>query len=131
MSVSYVISVCYRCTSFARCDKYWIPGERNVYAVLSRTAVGQGYLIGKIILRRVMLRKHPPPMPLFRGESGVVQLVEIIKIFHKQMPTEAVDLVSRLLQYSPNMRCTAVSADAVLDKFNQFQNYQTFYRLLV
>ncbi|XP_024451570.1 shaggy-related protein kinase theta isoform X4 [Populus trichocarpa] len=29
------------------------------------------------------------------------------KIFHKRMPPEAVDLVSRLLQYSPNMRCTA------------------------
>lgn len=25
------------------------------------------------------------------------------------MPPEAVDLVSRLLQYSPNLRCTAVS----------------------
>ncbi|KAK6911693.1 Protein kinase domain [Dillenia turbinata] len=31
------------------------------------------------------------------------------KIFHKRMPPEAVDLVSRLLQYSPNLRCTAVS----------------------
>ncbi|GJY82208.1 shaggy-related protein kinase epsilon-like protein [Tanacetum coccineum] len=29
------------------------------------------------------------------------------KIFHKRMPPEAVDLVSRLLQYSPNLRCTA------------------------
>ncbi|XP_074589508.1 shaggy-related protein kinase alpha-like isoform X2 [Curcuma longa] len=32
------------------------------------------------------------------------------KIFHKQMPPEAVDLVSRLLQYSPNLRCTALEA---------------------
>ncbi|MQL94034.1 hypothetical protein Taro_026683, partial [Colocasia esculenta] len=79
--------------------------------------------------------------PLFPGESGVDQLVEIIKvlgtptreeikcmnpnytefkfpqikahpwhkIFYKRMPPEAVDLVSRLLQYSPNLRCTAVS----------------------
>ncbi|KAL5226538.1 hypothetical protein ABZP36_014803 [Zizania latifolia] len=30
------------------------------------------------------------------------------KIFHKRMPSEAVDLVSRLLQYSPNLRCTAL-----------------------
>ncbi|KAE8703566.1 Glycogen synthase kinase-3-like protein MsK-1 [Hibiscus syriacus] len=76
------------------------------------------------------------------GESGVDQLVEIIKvlgtptreeikcmnpnytefkfpqikahpwhkIFHKRMPPEAVDLVSRLLQYSPNLRSTAVEA---------------------
>jgi serine/threonine protein kinase len=80
--------------------------------------------------------------PLFPGESGVDQLVEIIKVlgtptreeikcmnpnytefkfpqikahpwhkvFHKRMPPEAVDLVSRLLQYSPNLRCTAVEA---------------------
>ncbi|GFZ07258.1 shaggy-related kinase 11 [Actinidia rufa] len=79
--------------------------------------------------------------PLFPGESGVDQLVEIIKvlgtptreeikcmnpnytefkfpqikahpwhkIFHKRMPPEAVDLVSRLLQYSPNLRCSAGS----------------------
>uniref|UniRef100_A0A0A9EUF5 Shaggy-related protein kinase eta n=1 Tax=Arundo donax TaxID=35708 RepID=A0A0A9EUF5_ARUDO len=32
------------------------------------------------------------------------------KIFHKRMPSEAVDLVSRLLQYSPNLRCTALEA---------------------
>lgn len=31
------------------------------------------------------------------------------QIFHKRMPPEAVDLVSRLLQYSPNLRCAAVS----------------------
>ncbi|XP_049355204.1 shaggy-related protein kinase epsilon-like [Solanum verrucosum] len=80
--------------------------------------------------------------PLFPGESGVDQLVEIIKvlgtptreeikcmnpnytefkfpqikahpwhkIFHKRMPPEAVDLVSRLLQYSPNLRSTALEA---------------------
>ncbi|XP_061967039.1 shaggy-related protein kinase theta-like [Populus nigra] len=34
------------------------------------------------------------------------------KIFHKRMPPEAVDLVSRLLQYSPNMRCAALEACA-------------------
>ncbi|CAA3008740.1 Glycogen synthase kinase-3 homolog MsK-1 [Olea europaea subsp. europaea] len=32
------------------------------------------------------------------------------KIFHKRMPPEAVDLVSRLLQYSPYLRCTALDA---------------------
>ncbi|GLJ14562.1 hypothetical protein SUGI_0235730 [Cryptomeria japonica] len=32
------------------------------------------------------------------------------KVFHKRMPLEAVDLVSRLLQYSPNLRCTALEA---------------------
>ncbi|XP_008673574.1 glycogen synthase kinase-3 homolog MsK-3 [Zea mays] len=83
--------------------------------------------------------------PLFPGESGVDQLVEIIKvlgtptreeikcmnpnyiefkfpqikahpwhkIFHKRMPAEAVDLVSRLLQYSPKLRSTAVSVTSL------------------
>ncbi|KAK4768823.1 hypothetical protein SAY86_026973 [Trapa natans] len=32
------------------------------------------------------------------------------KIFQKRMPPEAVDLVSRLLQYSPNLRCSALDA---------------------
>lgn len=81
---------------------------------------------------------------MFPGESGVDQLVEIIKVlgtptreeircmnpnynefkfpqikahpwhklFHKRMPSEAVDLVSRLLQYSPHLRCTALAACA-------------------
>ncbi|KAJ8485357.1 hypothetical protein OPV22_017842 [Ensete ventricosum] len=34
------------------------------------------------------------------------------KIFHKRMPVEAIDLTSRLLQYSPSFRCTALEACA-------------------
>ncbi|KAL3820264.1 hypothetical protein ACJIZ3_006169 [Penstemon smallii] len=34
------------------------------------------------------------------------------KVFQKRMPPEAIDLASRLLQYSPNMRCTALEACA-------------------
>ncbi|VFQ75728.1 unnamed protein product [Cuscuta campestris] len=34
------------------------------------------------------------------------------KVFHKRMPTEAMDLISRLLQYSPSLRCTALEACA-------------------
>ncbi|WOK94561.1 shaggy-related protein kinase kappa-like isoform X1 [Canna indica] len=80
--------------------------------------------------------------PLFPGESGVDQLVEVIKVlgtptreeikcmnpnytefkfpqikahpwhkvFQKRLPPEAVDLVSRFLQYSPELRCTALEA---------------------
>ncbi|XP_020202510.1 shaggy-related protein kinase eta [Cajanus cajan] len=74
--------------------------------------------------------------PLFPGENAVDQLVEIIKvlgtptqeevpcmnpnkknfkfpqIFHEKMPPEAIDLASRLLQYSPSLRCTALEACA-------------------
>ncbi|KVI03053.1 Protein kinase, ATP binding site-containing protein [Cynara cardunculus var. scolymus] len=81
-------------------------------------------------------------LPLFPGESGVDQLVEIIKVlgtptreeikcmnpnytefrfpqikphpwhkvFQKRLPPEAVDLVCRFFQYSPNLRCTALEA---------------------
>ncbi|PSC74124.1 shaggy-related kinase epsilon [Micractinium conductrix] len=80
--------------------------------------------------------------PLFPGESGVDQLVEIIKVlgtptreeihamnpnytefkfpqikahpwakvFSKRMPADAVDLVSKLLVYSPTQRSTALDA---------------------
>mmetsp|Transcript_13919 Transcript_13919/g.44136 ORF Transcript_13919/g.44136 Transcript_13919/m.44136 type:complete len:451 (+) Transcript_13919:478-1830(+) len=80
--------------------------------------------------------------PLFPGESGVDQLVEIIKVlgtptreeihsmnpnytefkfpqikahpwskvFSKKLPQDAVDLVSSLLQYSPQKRITALGA---------------------
>ncbi|KAK7290832.1 hypothetical protein RIF29_05559 [Crotalaria pallida] len=34
------------------------------------------------------------------------------KIFHKRMPPEAIDLASRLLQYSPSLRCSALEACA-------------------
>ncbi|KAL5654122.1 hypothetical protein ACJX0J_033441, partial [Zea mays] len=34
------------------------------------------------------------------------------KIFHKRMPPEAIDLASRLLQYSPSLRCSALDACA-------------------
>uniref|UniRef100_A0A7N0T096 non-specific serine/threonine protein kinase n=2 Tax=Kalanchoe fedtschenkoi TaxID=63787 RepID=A0A7N0T096_KALFE len=82
--------------------------------------------------------------PLFPGESGVDQLVEIIKVlgtptreeikcmhpnycefkfpqiksrpwhkvFDQRPPPEAVDLVSRMLQYSPKLRCSALEACA-------------------
>ncbi|KAL0395701.1 UNVERIFIED_CONTAM: Shaggy-related protein kinase epsilon [Sesamum calycinum] len=94
--------------------------------------------------------------PLFPGESGVDQLVEIIKvlgtptreeikcmnpnyteykfpqikahpwhkIFHKRTPPEAVDLVSRLLQYSPNLRYSALEA-CIHPFFNELRDPNT------
>ncbi|MFS8027101.1 putative protein-serine/threonine kinase [Helianthus anomalus] len=34
------------------------------------------------------------------------------RVFHKRMPPEAIDLASRLLQYSPSLRCNALEAIA-------------------
>jgi hypothetical protein len=55
------------------------------------------------------------------GRKGGVRVVRLtdsglgghVQVFHKRMPPEAVDLVSRLLQYSPNLRCNAVSGESV------------------
>ncbi|KAG7026015.1 Shaggy-related protein kinase theta [Cucurbita argyrosperma subsp. argyrosperma] len=50
--------------------------------------------------------------------DSIVMRVEIsfklcnLQIFHMRMPAEAIDLVSRLLQYSPNLRFTALEACA-------------------
>ncbi|GAB2271661.1 Shaggy- protein kinase theta [Dionaea muscipula] len=132
--------------------KILVPGEPNIAYICSRYYRAPELIFGATeyttaidmwsvgcVLAELLLGQ-----PLFPGESGVDQLVEIIKIlgtptreeikcmnpnysefkfpqikahpwhkvFHKRMPAEAVDLVSRLLQYSPNLRCTALEACA-------------------
>ncbi|RWR94509.1 Protein kinase domain-containing protein [Cinnamomum micranthum f. kanehirae] len=117
------------------CSRYYRAPELIFGATEYTTAIdiwSAGCVLAELLLGQ----------PLFPGESGVDQLVEIIKvlgtptreeikcmnpnytefkfpqikahpwhkIFHKRMPPEAVDLVSRLLQYSPNLRCTALEA---------------------
>ncbi|KHN00229.1 Glycogen synthase kinase-3 like MsK-3 [Glycine soja] len=117
------------------CSRYYRAPELIFGATEYTTAIdiwSAGCVLGELLLGQ----------PLFPGESGVDQLVEIIKvlgtptreeikcmnpnytefkfpqikahpwhkIFHKRLPPEAVDLVSRLLQYSPNLRCTALEA---------------------
>ncbi|KAH7848831.1 hypothetical protein Vadar_008696 [Vaccinium darrowii] len=132
--------------------KALVPGEPNIAYICSRYYRAPELIFGATeyttaidmwsvgcVLAELLLGQ-----PLFPGESGVDQLVEIIKIlgtptreeikcmnpnytefkfpqikahpwhkiFHKRIPSEAVDLVSRLLQYSPNLRCTALEACA-------------------
>ncbi|KAD3068722.1 hypothetical protein E3N88_36602 [Mikania micrantha] len=117
------------------CSRYYRAPELIFGATEYTTAIdiwSAGCVLAELLLGQ----------PLFPGESGVDQLVEIIKIlgtptreeikcmnpnyteykfpqikahpwhkiFHKRMPPEAVDLVSRLLQYSPNLRSTAFEA---------------------
>jgi glycogen synthase kinase 3 beta len=117
------------------CSRYYRAPELIFGATEYTTAIdvwSAGCVLAELLLGQ----------PLFPGDSGVDQLVEIIKvlgtptreeikcmnpnytefkfpqikahpwhkIFHKRMPAEAVDLVSRLLQYSPNLRSTALEA---------------------
>ncbi|KAE9622051.1 hypothetical protein Lal_00033058 [Lupinus albus] len=132
--------------------KILVPGEPNISYICSRYYRAPELIFGATeyttaidiwsagcVLAELLLGQ-----PMFPGETGVDQLVEIIKIlgtptreeircmnpnytefkfpqikahpwhkvFHKNMPREAVDLVSRMLQYSPNLRCTALEACA-------------------
>ncbi|XP_062212968.1 shaggy-related protein kinase kappa-like [Phragmites australis] len=117
------------------CSRYYRAPELIFGATEYTTAIdlwSTGCVMAELLLGQ----------PLFPGESGVDQLVEIIKVlgtptreeikcmnpnytefkfpqikahpwhkvFQKRLPPEAVDLVSRLLQYSPNLRCTALEA---------------------
>ena len=34
----------------------------------------------------------------------------LLQVFNKRMPPDAIDLISRLLQYTPSLRCTALEA---------------------
>ncbi|TVU03783.1 hypothetical protein EJB05_50671, partial [Eragrostis curvula] len=117
------------------CSRYYRAPELIFGATEYTTAIdlwSTGCVMAELLLGQ----------PLFPGESGVDQLVEIIKVlgtptreeikcmnpnytefkfpqikahpwhkvFQKRLPHEAVDLVSRFLQYSPNLRCTALEA---------------------
>ncbi|KAI3985393.1 hypothetical protein MKX01_033707 [Papaver californicum] len=132
--------------------KMLVPGEPNISYICSRYYRAPELIFGATeyttaidmwsagcVFAELLLGQ-----PLFPGESGLDQLVEVIKVlgtptreeikcmnpnytefkfpqikahpwhkvFHKRMPPEAVDLVSRLLQYSPSLRCTALEACA-------------------
>ncbi|XP_010255498.1 PREDICTED: shaggy-related protein kinase epsilon isoform X1 [Nelumbo nucifera] len=132
--------------------KMLVPGEPNISYICSRYYRAPELIFGATeyttaidmwsagcVMAELLLGQ-----PLFPGESGVDQLVEIIKVlgtptreeikcmnptytefkfpqikvhpwhkvFNKRLPPEAVDLVSRLLQYSPNLRYTALEACA-------------------
>lgn len=131
------------------CSRYYRAPELIFGATEYTTAIdiwSTGCVVAELLLGQ----------PLFPGESGVDQLVEIIKIlgtptreeikcmnpnytefkfpqikahpwhkiFDKRMPPEAVDLVSRLLQYSPNLRSTALEALAH-PFFNELRDQNT------
>lgn len=130
--------------------KMLVKGEQNIAYICSRYYRAPELIFGAVhystaidiwsvgcVLAELLLGQ-----PLFPGESGIDQLVEIIKvlgtptreeikcmnpnytdykfpqikahpwhkIFPKRTPPEAVDLVSRLLQYSPTLRYTALEA---------------------
>jgi glycogen synthase kinase 3 beta len=130
--------------------KILVAGEPNVSYICSRYYRAPELIFGATnystnidiwstgcVMAELMLGQ-----PLFPGESGIDQLVEIIKIlgtptreqiktmnpnymehkfpqikphpfskvFRPRTPADAIDLVSRLLEYTPTARLTAISA---------------------
>lgn len=59
---------------------------------------------------------------------GIWSWSSVFQVFQKRMPPEAIDLASRLLQYSPSLRCTAVSlASSYLWSFLNFVSNEAQY----
>lgn len=122
-------NISYICSRYYRAPEL-IFGATDYTAAIDVWSVG--CVMGELLLGQ----------PLFPGDSGVDQLVEIIKVlgtpsrdeihamnpnytefkfpairahpwskvFSKRLPPEAVDLVSKLLRYSPTARLTALGA---------------------
>ncbi|GFU52559.1 glycogen synthase kinase-3 beta [Nephila pilipes] len=132
--------------------KHLVNGEPNVSYICSRYYRAPELIFGATdyttmidvwsagcVLAELLLGQ-----PIFPGDSGVDQLVEIIKVlgtptkeqiremnrnytefrfpqikahpwskvFRARTPAEAVDLVSKLLEYTPSVRCTPLQACA-------------------
>ncbi|BGP16472.1 glycogen synthase kinase 3 [Rhodosporidiobolus nylandii] len=130
--------------------KILVPGEPNVSYICSRYYRAPELIFGATnyttnidvwsagcVMAELMLGQ-----PLFPGESGIDQLVEIIKVlgtptreqiktmnpnymehkfpqikphpfvkvFRPRTPPEAIDLISKLLEYTPSARLTAIEA---------------------
>ncbi|KAI3808728.1 hypothetical protein L1987_24687 [Smallanthus sonchifolius] len=88
---------------------------------------GNGTETGHIIITTIGGRNGQPKQTISymaervvgQGSFGIV-----FQIFHKRTPPEAVDLVSRLLQYSPSLRCTALEA-CIHPFFNELRDPNT------
>ncbi|KAG8764312.1 regulator of ime2 [Ceratobasidium sp. 423] len=98
--------------------KILVPGEPNVSYICSRYYRAPELIFGATnystnidiwstgcVMAELMLGQ-----PLFPGESGIDQLVEIIKVFRPRTSPEMLDLVARLLEYTPTARLSAIEA---------------------
>ncbi|KAG4981711.1 hypothetical protein JHK87_026460 [Glycine soja] len=100
------------------CSRYYRAPELIFGATEYTTAIdiwSAGCVLGELMLGQVLgtpTREEIKCMNPNYTESKFPQIKAHPwhKIFHKRLPPEAVDLVSRLLQYSPNLRCTALEA---------------------
>ncbi|KAM3961549.1 glycogen synthase kinase 3 beta homolog shaggy isoform 4-T4 [Aphomia sociella] len=100
--------------------KHLVRGEPNVSYICSRYYRAPELIFGAIdyttkidvwsagcVVAELLLGQ-----PIFPGDSGVDQLVEIIKVFRACTPPDAISLVSRLLEYTPGARLSPLQACA-------------------
>lgn len=60
--------------------------------------------------KRICVDVQPISLKVVLFARGIdYNIILIWQVFQKRLPPEAVDLVCRFFQYSPNLRCTAVS----------------------
>ncbi|KAG6423629.1 hypothetical protein SASPL_114031 [Salvia splendens] len=81
----------------------------NSVFVLSCTELSKDWSIS---IQLLSLSQECVALDCHDGNLGESERTCCPVVFHKRMPPEAIDLTSRLLQYSPNLRCTALEACA-------------------
>jgi serine/threonine protein kinase len=84
----------------------------NVFTIASGdTWLTAWYISISLFSIRMITRSNWPYIRKFFHVSWDIWLIhgDCFQVFSKQTPPEAIDLISRLLQYSPNLRYTAVS----------------------
>ncbi|KAF7804960.1 polygalacturonase [Senna tora] len=100
------------------CSRYYRAPELIFGATEYTTAIdiwSAGCVLGELLLGQVLGTPTREEIKCMNPNYTEFKFPQIKahpwhKIFHKRMPSEAVDLVSRLLQYSPNLRSTALEA---------------------
>ncbi|CAL5332906.1 unnamed protein product [Camellia sinensis] len=98
------------------CSQYYRAPELIFGATKYTTAIDMwfaGYVLAKLLLGQILrtpTREEIRCMNPNYTEFKFPQIKAHPWFLNKRMPAEAVDLVSRLLQYSPNLRCTALEA---------------------
>ncbi|KAG1359201.1 Shaggy-related protein kinase theta [Cocos nucifera] len=107
--------------------KKLVPGEPNISYICSRYYRAPELIFGAT--------EYTTAIDMWSVGCVLAELL-LGQLFHKRMSPEAVDFISRLLQYSPNLRCTAeipglVAEDQVLKVASSILAKQTSSHILV
>ncbi|CAH2038760.1 unnamed protein product [Thlaspi arvense] len=84
--------------AFISCISVLVKGEANISYICSRYYRAPELIFGAT--------EYTSSIDIWSAGCVLAELL-LGQVFHKRMPPEAIDLASRLLQYSPSLRCTA------------------------